>query len=66
MLPVMRYITLGSTIVMAPIITFALAGLLFGVFNAGLGGGATYREVLAVVAHAGAVSILATAVHAAA
>jgi hypothetical protein len=61
MLPMMRYITLASTVVMAPVITFALAGLLFGVFNAGLGGSATYREVLAVVAHAGAVSILATA-----
>jgi hypothetical protein len=60
MLPLMRYMTLGSTVVLAPIITFALAGLLFGVFTAGLGGSATYKEVLAVVAHAGAVSILAT------
>ena len=60
MLPVMRYVTLGSTIALAPIITFALAGLLFGVFTAGLGGSATFKEVLAVVTHAGAVSILAT------
>ena len=60
MLPMMRFVTLGSTVVMAPVITFALAGVLFGVFTAGLGGSATYREVLAVVAHAGAVSILAT------
>jgi len=60
MLPMMRYMTLGSTIVMAPVITFALAGLLFAVFNAGLGGGARYKEVLAVVAHAGAITILAT------
>jgi hypothetical protein len=60
MLPVMRYVTLGSTIALAPIITFALAGLLFGVFTAGLGGSATLKKVLAVVTHAGAVSILAT------
>jgi hypothetical protein len=60
MLPVMPFVTLGSTVVMAPVITFALAGVLFGVFTAALGGSATYKEVLAVVAHAGAVSILAT------
>ena len=60
MLPTMRYITLGSTLVMAPVITFALAGLLFGVFNAGLGGDATYKQVLAIVTHAGAISILST------
>jgi hypothetical protein len=59
-LPMMRYVTLGSTVVIAPVITFALAGILLGVFNAGLGGDATYKQVLAVVAHAGAVSILAT------
>jgi len=60
MLPMMRYITLGSTIVMAPVITVALAGLLLAVFNAGLGGDAKYKQVLAVVTHAGAVSIIST------
>jgi hypothetical protein len=60
MLPTMRYITLGTTLVLAPVITFALAGLLLAVFNAGLGGDATYKQVLAVVTHAGAVSIIST------
>jgi len=60
MLPVMRYITLGSILVFAPVMTFALAGLLFAVFNAGLGGDGTYKQVLAVMTHSGAVSILMT------
>ena len=60
MLPMMRYITLGFTVVMAPVITFALAGVLYGVFNAGLGGDARYRQVLAVLTHAGAISAVAS------
>jgi Yip1 domain len=56
MLPMMRYITLASTVVMVPVITFALAGVLYAVFNAGLGGDARYRQVLAVLTHAGAIS----------
>jgi hypothetical protein len=58
MLPVMRYVTLGSILVFAPVITFAFAGLLFAVFNAGLGGDRKYKQVLAVMTHSGAVSIL--------
>ena len=58
MLPMMRYITLASTVVLAPAITFALAGVLYAVFNAGLGGDARYRQVLAVLTHAGASSAL--------
>jgi hypothetical protein len=56
MLPMMRYITLASTVILAPVITFALAGVLYAVFNAGLGGDARYRQVLAVLTHAGAIS----------
>jgi hypothetical protein len=60
MLPMMRYITLISTVVMVPIITFVLAGVLFGVFNAGLGGDARYKHVLAVLTHAGSISVVGT------
>jgi hypothetical protein len=56
MLPMMRYITLASTVILAPVITFALAGVLYAVFNAGLGGDARYRQVLAVLTHAGVIS----------
>ncbi|HEX7087858.1 MAG TPA: YIP1 family protein [Vicinamibacterales bacterium] len=44
-------------LVMIPIVTLGLAGLLYGVFTV-LGGGATFRQVAAVVTHSGAVSIL--------
>lgn len=56
-LPLMRYFTLGGTLVMVPLMTFATAGILFGVFTA-LGGDATFKQALAVVAHSGAISIL--------
>jgi len=57
MLPLMKYITVGGTVVMVPLITFAIAGILFGVFTA-LGGDATFKQALAVVTHSSAVSIL--------
>jgi hypothetical protein len=60
MLPMMRFITAGSIIVAAPIITFALAGLLLAVFNTALGGEATYKQVLAVNTHAGAITVIST------
>jgi hypothetical protein len=58
MLPMMRYFAAGSTLVAAPIMTFAIAGILLGVFNAMLGGSASYKQVLAVVAHAGVVTLV--------
>jgi hypothetical protein len=58
MLPMMRFITAGSIIVAAPIVTFALAGLLLAVFNTALGGEATYRQMLAVNTHAGAITVI--------
>lgn len=51
------YIQIGGALVGVPVVTFAAAGLLFGVFGGLLGGQATYRQTLAVVAHSGAVSI---------
>ena len=60
MLPMMRVITAGSIIVVAPIVTFALAGLLLAVFNTALGGEATYKQVLAVNTHAGAITVIST------
>jgi hypothetical protein len=56
--PFMRWLTAISLLVMGPIIGFIIAGLLFVVFNAMLGGGATYKQNLAVIAHAGVVPTL--------
>jgi len=56
--PIMRYFVAGSQVVFIPLVTLLLAGLLFGVFNAGLGGDASFAQMLAVVAHSGAVTLL--------
>jgi hypothetical protein len=53
--PFMRWITGVSVLVMGPIIAFLTAGVAFVLFNAIMGGGATYKQNLAVVAHAGVV-----------
>jgi len=47
-----------STVVNVPIMYLAMAGILFGVFSAALGGGATFKQVFATVVHAGVISTL--------
>jgi hypothetical protein len=47
-----------SIVVMTPIIYLAIAGILFGVFSAALGGGATFKQVFATIVHGGAISML--------
>jgi hypothetical protein len=56
--PFLRWFTVVMLLVVGPLIGFAIAGLLFVVFTALLGGGATYKQNLAVVAHAGVVPTL--------
>ena len=56
--PYMRYIVPGSILIIGPIMTFLFAGIYFGVFNAMLGGDATYKQVLAVVTHSGAINLV--------
>lgn len=58
MQPMMKYFVTGSQLVMIPVITMVLAGILFAVFNALLGGAASFKQVAAVVSHAGAVTLL--------
>ena len=45
------YTTAASLIVMLPLICAAVSGILLAIFTAILGGGATYRQVFAVVSH---------------
>ena len=52
------YTTAGGIIVMSPIIAAVLAGILFAIFNAMMGGTATFKQVYAVVVHAGAIQAL--------
>jgi len=56
MLPYMGYITAAGVLVMAPLITLVLSGILYAVFGAVLGGEGTFKQVFSVVAHCGAVS----------
>lgn len=56
-LPLMKYFTLGGTIVMTPLMMLVLTGILFGVFTA-LGGDATFKQAFAVVTHSSAVTLV--------
>lgn len=60
MAPIQRYIVPATIVVFGPVMSFIVAGILFGVFNALLGGTASYKQVLAIVAHSGAVNLLQT------
>ena len=53
--------TTGITVLfMSPIFAVIIAGILFAIFNAALGGEASFKQVFAVLVHAGAVSALST------
>lgn len=53
--------TAAGVIVASPIIVLITAGLLFAVFNAAMGGEALFKQVFALVAHAGVISALGAA-----
>jgi hypothetical protein len=53
-----RYWTLGGVLVMSFVFTAIFAGVGYLVFNALMGGSATFKQVMAVVAHASAISLL--------
>jgi hypothetical protein len=52
------YTTAAAIIVFSPIMSAVMAGILFAIFNAAMGGGATFKQVYAVVVHAGVISAL--------
>lgn len=57
-LAIAPYMTLGSTLVGIPIVCLILAGILYGVGSGFLGAQATFRQMLAVVSHAGVIFAL--------
>ncbi len=59
MFPVIRGITIAAVIVVPIVLFLVISGILFGVFGAILGGGGTFKQVLALVAHAGVVQMVA-------
>jgi hypothetical protein len=58
MFPVIRMVTVAAPPIVGPIFVALIAGLLYGVFAAILGGGASYKQVFAIVVHAGIVAQL--------
>ncbi len=52
------YTTAAGVLVVSPIMAVIIAGILFAVFNAAMGGEASFKQVFAVQAHSGAVSAL--------
>jgi hypothetical protein len=56
----MPYVTGIMVLVMTPIIGVIVAGILFAVFNAAMGGEASFKQLFSVYAHAGAISAIAT------
>jgi hypothetical protein len=55
---VMPYVTGVSVLIFAPIMALIIAGILFAIFNAALGGEASYKQVFTVLIHAGAISTM--------
>jgi hypothetical protein len=52
------YTTAAGVVIMSPIITAVLGGILFAIFNALMGGSATFKQVYSIVVHAGVISAL--------
>ena len=52
------YTTAGAILVFSPLMTLLFAGILFVVFTVAMGGGGTFKQVFAVMAHAAAISAL--------
>jgi hypothetical protein len=52
------YFTGGAILVFSIVMSLVIAGVLWAVFNAALGGDAAYKQILAVLIHAGAISAL--------
>jgi hypothetical protein len=52
------YTTGGSVLVGTLIMALIIAGILWAVFNAAMGGDATYKQILAVLVHAGVIQAL--------
>ena len=52
------YFTAGGIVVGSLVMSLIIAGILWAVFNAAMGGDAAYKQILAVLVHAGVISAL--------
>jgi Yip1 domain len=53
-----RYYALPGILIFVPIVQMIMAGLALVIFNAILGGEATFKQVLAIVAHSGVIGVI--------
>ena len=58
MAPFVGYFAVVQFLIVLPIVAVVISGILYAVFNAAMGGTATFKQVLAVVAHGGPIGIL--------
>jgi hypothetical protein len=58
MAPYVGYGTVVYMLVLIPIFMVILSGILYAVFNAAMGGNATFKQVFTVVVHAGPIGLL--------
>jgi hypothetical protein len=56
--PYAGYIAIAQMLLMTPLVLLAASGILFAVFNAALGGAATFKQLFSVVVHSSAVSLV--------
>jgi hypothetical protein len=54
--PYTPYVGAAAAVVVVPIVLLAIAGVAFAIFNAVLGGDATFKQAFAVVVHAGVIT----------
>jgi hypothetical protein len=52
------YTTAGSVVVFGIVVSLVMAAILWAVFNAAMGGDARYKQILAILIHAGVISAL--------
>jgi hypothetical protein len=52
------YFAAAGILVFSPVMSLLISGILFAVFNAALGGEASFKQLFSIVAHAGVVSAL--------
>jgi len=52
------YTTGGALLVFGPIMAVVIAGILFAIFNAALGGEASFKQVFSILTHAGVISAI--------
>lgn len=58
--PFIRVLAIVGVLVFSVLIPLVFAGIAFGIFNAILGGASSFKQVFAVIVHAGVVSAVAT------